>query len=307
MTRRAALIAFGYFVAVAAYVIVSDLVLDRAAHPADAAELGMIKGIAFSVVSSVALLGASTWVLRRLALARAERDDAQRALRLAERHVPPGVIAVSAAHDLNNIFTVLAMSAYELRAHAGDAQRDVLEDVGTAIERGTALVRRMTRACTGVSAAPERQDVMALVADELELLRLHPAAAGRTIELVSGAPVFAFVQAAAVHQIVTNLVVNALEASPPTGRVVVRVEPLSDAARIDVHDEGPGIPDDLAEVVFDPFFTTKEDGTGLGMPSVRAAALQHGGEVEVSRSRELGGARVGVLLRRAAPVDALSA
>ena len=75
------------------------------------------------------------------------------------------------------------------------------------------------------------------------------------------------------------------------GHVVVSAEREGDGARIVVEDDGPGIADSVRGRIFDPYFTTKSDGTGLGLAIVKKVVVEHGGEIEATASRRLGGAR----------------
>jgi signal transduction histidine kinase len=102
-----------------------------------------------------------------------------------------------------------------------------------------------------------------------------------------------------VHQVVLNLVLNAIAATPPSGEVVVQTRP--DAERggvaVEVRDTGPGIPADHLEQVFDPFFTTKapDEGSGLGLMICHRIVTDHDGTIEVC-SREGEGATFTVRL-----------
>ncbi len=83
--------------------------------------------------------------------------------------------------------------------------------------------------------------------------------------------------------IVSNLVVNALEASPPGGSVRIRLAPedsTTDWVELSVEDQGPGIPQELRAKIFQPFFTTRPGGTGLGLAIVARRAEEIGGVVE---------------------------
>ena len=91
------------------------------------------------------------------------------------------------------------------------------------------------------------------------------------------------VDRAGVEQVVTNLVVNALQAAPG-GMVRLAAERDGATLRVTVDDEGPGIPPEVGTRMFEPFFTTKPtgEGTGLGLSiSHDIVVKQHGGSIEV--------------------------
>lgn len=118
-----------------------------------------------------------------------------------------------------------------------------------------------------------------------------------------------------LRRVLVNLVRNAVQAirdghkrksTPGTdldlpsagvlGHVMVSAEREGDGARIVVEDDGPGIADSVRGRIFDPYFTTKADGTGLGLAIVKKVVVEHGGEIEATASRRLGGARFVVRL-----------
>lgn len=98
-----------------------------------------------------------------------------------------------------------------------------------------------------------------------------------------------------LRQVLMNLAINALDATPGGGRV--RIEARADGGDVlfIVDDSGPGIAPDARERLFEPFFTTKPSGSGLGLAIVHAIVSQHGGSVTVGAS-PLGGARFAVRL-----------
>jgi signal transduction histidine kinase len=81
-----------------------------------------------------------------------------------------------------------------------------------------------------------------------------------------------------VQQIVMNLILNAMQASPAGGVVTVTLDP---SGRFTVRDQGPGIPPELRARVFEPYVTTKESGSGLGLAIVRRNVRLLGGDVEI--------------------------
>ena len=86
-----------------------------------------------------------------------------------------------------------------------------------------------------------------------------------------------------LNQVWTNLIDNAVAAAPESGRVTIRTRRAGDFLVVEVEDDGPGIPDDVAARVFDPFFTTKPpgEGTGLGLDIARRIVVRHRGDLRL--------------------------
>jgi signal transduction histidine kinase len=95
---------------------------------------------------------------------------------------------------------------------------------------------------------------------------------------------------AKINQAMMNLLLNAIEATPPEGEVTVRSSASGDDARIDVIDTGHGIDPAIRERIFDPFFTTKPigQGTGLGLSITHGLVKDHGGRIEVDSTPRRG-------------------
>ena len=87
-----------------------------------------------------------------------------------------------------------------------------------------------------------------------------------------------------MKQVLFNLVMNALQATPPGGTVMVAAREDGNKVTIDVRDQGCGMSKDSLDRVFDPFFTTKETGTGLGLSTAHQIVSQHGGTLTVARN-----------------------
>jgi signal transduction histidine kinase len=81
-----------------------------------------------------------------------------------------------------------------------------------------------------------------------------------------------------------NLLLNAGQAMQGAGTIVVALSQSGALARVDITDQGPGIPPEVREKLFTPFFTTKSRGTGLGLATARRIAESHGGQVEILQS-----------------------
>lgn len=84
-----------------------------------------------------------------------------------------------------------------------------------------------------------------------------------------------------MRQVLMNLVMNGVQATPVGGRVTVRARLEGPNLALVVSDNGAGVPENLKDRIFDPFFTTRESGTGLGLAVVQQIVKQHGGTIEV--------------------------
>jgi two-component system, NtrC family, sensor histidine kinase HydH len=93
-----------------------------------------------------------------------------------------------------------------------------------------------------------------------------------------------------LRQVLINLALNALDATPAGGGVQLSAGEEPGRVWLTIDDSGPGIPQEVRERIFEPFFTTKAEGSGLGLSIVHAIVTQHEGTLEVGTSPG-GGAR----------------
>ena len=84
-----------------------------------------------------------------------------------------------------------------------------------------------------------------------------------------------------LRQAFLNVAVNALEAMPRGGRLIVEARPDGTRASVALRDNGPGIPPEALPHLFDPDFSTKDGGSGIGLHVARALVELHGGEIRV--------------------------
>lgn len=218
-------------------------------------------------------------------------------LRHADRLATVGKLASGVAHELGtplNVVSARAEMIAEGRTTSEDA-REYARVIGRASERMTRIISQLLQFARRKSVERAPAEVGALVTDAVELLRPFANKRNLAIELAT-VPVEALVDAGQLQQVVTNLVMNAIQASPDGGRIAVRVEesfeapppdiggPPRDAVCITVSDEGSGIlPEDLSRI-FEPFFTTKEigEGTGLGLAVSYGIVREHRGWMTVT-------------------------
>ena len=237
---------------------------------------------------------------------RRSREQVRRADRLGSL----GMLAAGLAHEINN--PLVAINTFLAMAPAKRAERD-LEFWGEyhaltlkEVDRIRELVRTMRRLGQGgAGGMPYEAFVPSEVGNEVVTLLHREAELGRVKLALEADPATPKIVAARdqIHQVVLNLVLNALSVTPAGGEVTVRTSPAPDGSgvEIEVRDTGPGIAPEHLELIFDPFFTTKgpEAGSGLGLMVCHRIATDHHGSIEVT-SRQGRGASFLVRL----PLDA---
>jgi len=240
--------------------------------------------------------------------ARSVEDAARARLQQAERVESLGRFAGGVAHDFNNLLTVILGNAS--LALDGHADRDLLEEIATAADRGAVLTRQLL-------ALTRRQPMPAKPIDLHETLRnLRPLLArllgdSIAIELDLGArDATVLADPGRVDQVLVNLAMNALDAMPGGGTLTFETSEGGGPGRfrLAVRDSGVGMTPEVQERVFEPFFSTRTAGTGLGLSIVREAVAEMGGSVSVESAPGAGSAFLLELPRAAdQPAGALPA
>ena len=195
-----------------------------------------------------------------------------------------GQMAAGVAHDLKNVLNPIGLNLVLLRRRAGDAAAvaEVSARIEDAIRTGTELIDRLrgfSRQEPERVAEPADLNRVADAAVDICLPRIHQSK-GIQVERERGESPPVLVNASELVSAVVNLVVNAAEALADTGTIRVRTG-ADEGGWIEIADDGPGMPPEVARRVFEPFFTTKDRGTGLGLAQVYALAQRHGGRVEL--------------------------
>ncbi len=211
---------------------------------------------------------------------RLERELAER-----ERLALVGQMAARISHNLKNplgsMKTILQvqMENPELPEPIRGETKMVLEEIGRLSTKLNQLLQFSRPAVRGGSVAGNCE--ARVVVEEVAGVLSHEAEK-RGVKLqtkVSGNNAKVAASAEALHDILSNLVVNALEATPRGGRVVVAADSNDGECVLAVEDDGPGIPAALQEKILQPFFTTKSQGTGLGLAIVARRVAESGGKM----------------------------
>jgi two-component system, cell cycle sensor histidine kinase and response regulator CckA len=229
-----------------------------------------------------------------------DRAELASQLRQAQKMEAVGQLAGGIAHDFNNLLTAINCNV-ELLLDAidpGDARRDDVVQIREAASRAATLTRQLLAFSRRQVLQPKALDLNGTVGNIERMLRRVISGDIRLradLEPRLGA---VFADAGQMEQVLMNLVLNARDAMPGGGSIVVTtrnvvlhaplehrfgVLPSGSYVTLAVNDAGSGMARDVMERLFEPFFTTKDqgEGTGLGLATVHGIVLQTGGQIVV--------------------------
>jgi len=223
-------------------------------------------------------------------------DETRRMLQQATRLSTVGTLAAELAHEIRNPLVAVQTFLQILPERLDDPEVTVdLRGVAlTELQRVARLLNEllgMARASVATFAAT---DLEVVVEQVVRLLQVSARKKEVVLERVGDRLPTGAADASRLKQALVNLVLNAIQASPPGHTVWVTTRNGVDATtgraivEVAIRDEGPGIPTDERETIFHPFFTTKENGTGLGLPVTRQIVVDHGGTIAVEGAPGLG-------------------
>ena len=258
----------------------------------------------------VAVAAAGLWWLEHhRAAAGREAEAARRRLHQAQKLEAVGRLAGGVAHDINNYLAVIRShcEAVLVRDPPRAKVEETMRTVVASVLRASSLVERLLAFGRRQPGRPEAVDLNHVV----ETVERVIGGSRRGVEVVSRLAANLWpveVDVSQIEQVVANLLVNALDATPAGGRVEVVTanlpaaeEGAADRVSLTVRDTGCGIPAELHETIFEPFFTTKEarGSSGLGLSTVYGIVEEAGGRLELT-SAPGAGTTFRVLLPRTA-------
>jgi signal transduction histidine kinase len=211
-----------------------------------------------------------------------------------------GRLAIAVAHDFNNLLTVIRGYSSQLLDCTEDTSNSYvgLQEIRKAAEKGAVLTNQLLAFSRKPSTELQVLDLNSIIADDVEMLRQL---IGKKIELVmelEPSPTLVRANIGYMHQVLVNLAVNARDAMPDGGRLIIALSSVEIGenrppnlravepgryVRLTVSDNGVGMSLQVQEHLFEPFFTTKEvgQGTGLGLSTVYGIVRQSGGYITV--------------------------
>jgi len=240
---------------------------------------GFIAGL---LVSAIAAIVAFRRASRRLLLLERRARDAER---LAEL----GTLTGGLAHEIKNPLSTVQLNLQLLR-----------EDLGHEENMNPRIVSRLETVQRETSRLRETLDDFLKYAGKLEVDRkptelnnlledlvdfFTPQAQLHKVQLRlqrSPEELIAAIDPKLIKQAILNLMLNAIQAMPNGGELILTLRQENDQAMIDIVDTGSGISAETIAKIFDAYYSTKKGGTGLGLAMTRRIVLEHGGEISIS-------------------------
>jgi PAS domain S-box-containing protein len=222
-----------------------------------------------------------------------EQRKAESALVAGEKLAVAGRLAASIAHEIHNPLDSVANLLFLLRDETDPEKRvEYLQMAQQELGR-TMQISRTMLSLYREPKAPIQVDLKDLIDGVLLLLERRIAQQQIEVKKEYLAPCVVEGFPTELRQVITNVVVNAIEAAGPNGRMRIRIKPAaaeelqSAGALIEVADSGGGVTETASEHVFQPFFTTKgEHGTGLGLWVSMGIVQKHGGTIRLQNCNE---------------------
>jgi len=193
-----------------------------------------------------------------------------------------GEMAAIVAHEVRNPVAGVraALEIFGGRLSLPAAERHMVRQMVERLDLLNAHVSDLLQFAKPRSPQVEAVRLRLLLDDVVRLILQTDAHVGVGCQIV-GPDALVFGDKMMLHEIFTNLLLNAAQAVAGRGHIVVTLAGTDDALDVFVADNGPGIPPPLRERVFEPFYTTKAAGTGLGLGIVKQLVELQGGEIEV--------------------------
>jgi two-component system sensor histidine kinase PilS (NtrC family) len=212
----------------------------------------------------------------------------------AERLESVAALSASLAHEIRNPLASIRSSVEQLARskHADDDERFLAGLIVRESDRLSRILSEFLDFARVRAAHLEPIDLHSVVVTVVRLIRAHPDCRADAVITVEGGRTMLEGDEDLLHRVIANLVLNAVQAARGPVRVTVSVAPvaggeiphgtnLEHAVRLQVRDDGPGIPSDIRDRLFDPFVSGRAGGSGLGLAIVQRCVQAHHGLVLV--------------------------
>ncbi|NNG00452.1 MAG: DUF3365 domain-containing protein [Desulfobacteraceae bacterium] len=224
-----------------------------------------------------------------------DKQRLENQLAKTEKLASIGQLASGVAHEINNPLGVIRCYTNLIEKSAGP-ETPIMNDIRI-IRKHTDQCKTVVEALLNFARVPEakkrQMDIHSCLDDVLNVLEIQMDKQHFIVQReFNGDVPLIVMDVYQIQQVFMNLLINAKQAMPEGGRILVRTRFHKDRSMIavDISDTGQGIPEDHINKIFDPFFTTKQpgQGTGLGLSVSYGIVKQHGGDIEVNSNPAMG-------------------
>jgi signal transduction histidine kinase len=252
------------------------------------------------ILAQAGLISALLSAHRQRRLAEVQSRQRMKELAHVNRFSTAGELTATIAQEINQPLGSVLTNAETAQAILKSPNPDIVElneivgDIVRDNRRASDVIRKIRDVMKRAPFDPKNLDLNEVVREAVEFL--SAVGVGRKVELANflapdALPIFG--DRIQLQQVVTNLVVNAMDATadPLSENRIVRIRTLrvENFAELSVSDRGPGIPEDKLKEVFEPFFTSKPDGMGMGLSIAHTIVEAHNGHIS-AKNRNHGGA-----------------
>ncbi|MFY9341288.1 MAG: hybrid sensor histidine kinase/response regulator [Planctomycetota bacterium] len=227
------------------------------------------------------LLEAVARALRHVQLLR-ERDQARATEMQVLRNLAAlGESASVLTHEIRTPITSLRQALRAVGDRLGVDDRVLIEEFVGNLNKIERLLGQTLSFAKPLRLQRQQCELLPLVQDAVRDVTRLPAAAGMAFDVQVPAALRCSLDAQLFGEVLTNLLRNATEACNGNGHVAIAAVEDAGRLRLEVGDDGPGVPAHLAEEIFRPFRSSKEYGTGIGLAFCRKVIESHGGTIAV--------------------------
>jgi signal transduction histidine kinase len=219
----------------------------------------------------------------QLAEANERIQEAENAARRSDRLAALGQLSAGLAHELRNPLGTIKASAELLQRNVSaenEVAREMSGFIASEVDRTNSLVTRFLQFARPLKLRLENGDLSQTLDRSIALVEREAKGAAIYKNYEPEIGPFPF-DAELMERVFYNLILNAVQASPPGGAVSVKTRAGENCVEISVIDRGVGIDPQQRDSIFNPFFTTKPEGVGLGLAIVAKIVDEHGGKITV--------------------------
>ena len=209
-----------------------------------------------------------------------EQKKLEEKLLKSERLAAIGELAAMVGHDLRNPLQSIAGATYFLEkkrtSNLDDKEREMFEVIKSGIKYSNSIIIELLDYSKELKLNPESTTLKRLIRDALSLVQIPENI--KVIDTTEETPITVDVDQ--MERALTNLIENAVEATPKGGKIVIRTRKLNEIVEITIADTGTGISKDRLGKIWMPLYTTKSKGVGLGLAVTKRIAEAHNGSVQ---------------------------